>query len=192
MVEDDDAVLTSYRLVLRDCIADGDSGIDSGTNDLAGELFGDNFAEDEADRRILEEVVYCTQGFDGVRAVEQSISEGKSFSVAFIDMRMPPGIDGLETAKRIRAIDPHINIVIVTAFSDHVASKVAEIVAPPDKLFYLAKPFEPMEIQQLASALSHKWVFESSLERTNEHLTERCAELERMNAKLTATEAIAI
>ena len=66
---------------------------------------------------------------------------------------MPPGIDGRETAKRIRALDPEINIVIVTGFSDFSPLEISKAAGPADKIFYIAKPFEVAEIQQTAAAL---------------------------------------
>ena len=192
IVDDDEAIIVGYQLVLSGLVLESDPKTGSDTNDLASDLFADELHEDNAGRRFLQDVVCCTQGLDGVRAVEQSISDGEPFSVAFIDMRMPPGIDGLETAKRIRAIDPHINIVIVTGYSDYHPHEIAQSVGPPDKLFCLAKPFEPMEIQQLAAALSHKRLFETNLERKNEELVGRCAELQRINAELTASAASSI
>ncbi|GAA3269177.1 hypothetical protein GCM10020258_41510 [Sphingomonas yabuuchiae] len=61
---------------------------------------------------------HCHQGLEAVAAVERAQAEGSPFAVAFIDIRMPPGIDGRETARRIRALDPDIHIVIVTGYSD--------------------------------------------------------------------------
>ena len=66
---------------------------------------------------------------------------------------MPPGIDGKETATRIRALDPDINLVIVTGFSDFSPIEISKAAGPADKIFYIAKPFEIAEVVQTATAL---------------------------------------
>jgi diguanylate cyclase (GGDEF)-like protein len=192
VIEDDPAVTASYRSTLRGLVPEPDKDAGAGPDDLARDLFGAEPVEDGVEMRIVEDVTYCSQGLDGVRAVEESLASGAPFSVAFIDIRMPPGIDGLETAVRIRALDPRINIVIVTGYSDHARATITNLVPPPDKLFYLSKPFAPAEIQRLTLALTSKWRFEASLELANEALAARCAELERTNTALAASEARAI
>ena len=103
------------------------------------------------------ELEFVDQGLDGVDAIRNSIETKCPFKVVFIDMRMPPGIDGRETAKRIRDIDPKIEIVIVTAYSDHDLQEVVDYIGYKDKLLYLKKPFDSAEIKQMATALSTKW-----------------------------------
>lgn len=119
------------------------------------------------------ELATVSQGDDAVQAVVRAHEEGKPFAVAFLDVRMPPGTDGVEAAARIRAIDGDINIVIVTAYSDTDLRTIGERVLPADKLFYLTKPFHPLEIQQFAHALAHKWHSERSLRVAHRLLEER-------------------
>lgn len=110
------------------------------------------------------------QGDEAVEAVRQSVKTRHRFSVALIDMRMPPGIDGVTTAEQIREIDPDINIVIVTGFSDITPSQISERVPPIDKLLYCQKPVQAVELTQLAHSLTAKWAAERSLEATSERL----------------------
>ena len=72
------------------------------------------------------------------------------FSVAFVDMRMPKGMDGLETIKRIWKIDPNLQVVICTAFSDHSMDDVIDCLGYSDRLLLLRKPLAQDEARQLA------------------------------------------
>lgn len=127
---------------------------------LANELFGDvpgTEADPALSRPRVFDVHFAPQGIDGVAMVKQARECNDPFKVAFIDVRMPPGIDGRETARRIRAVDEEINLVIVTAYSDHSATDIAAVAGPPDKIFYLNKPFGSEEVRQMALALSRRW-----------------------------------
>lgn len=103
------------------------------------------------------EVHTANQGIEGIKLVQNALEEDAPFQVAFIDMRMPPGINGAETAKRIRQIDPDIEIVFVTAYSDIDLGKIVSEIGKPDKLLYLKKPFDSQEVKQLALNLSVKY-----------------------------------
>ena len=79
------------------------------------------------------------------------------FAVAFLDMRMPPGRDGVWAAARIRELDPAIEIVVCTAYSDVDPRDIGGMVPPEEKLSYLQKPFHPHEIRQMTISLASKW-----------------------------------
>ncbi len=102
-------------------------------------------------------VTACSQGREAIAKVQEAWDCGQPFQVAFIDIRMPPGIDGITTAEEIRKIDPFIELVIVTAFSDVTTAEIVERVPPADKLLYLQKPLHAQEIWQFTTALSTKW-----------------------------------
>jgi diguanylate cyclase (GGDEF)-like protein len=99
----------------------------------------------------------CDGAQAAVAAVRQSLSSGDPFAVAFLDMRMPPGPDGLWAAARIRELDPAIEIVICTAFSDVDPAEIGRLVPPEEKLSYLQKPFHANEIRQMVVSLASKW-----------------------------------
>jgi diguanylate cyclase (GGDEF)-like protein len=84
------------------------------------------------------------------------VAAGEPFNVAFIDMRMPPGADGAWAAAQIRVIDPLVEIVICTAYSDVDPRAIGARVPHGPKLFYLQKPFHPNEVLQMALALGEK------------------------------------
>jgi len=101
--------------------------------------------------------VFCKDGESAVAAVRDALEAGLPFAVAFLDMRMPPGPDGVWAAKRMRELDPAIEIVICTAYSDTDPGSIGGLVPPEDKLSYLQKPFHPHEIRQMTISLASKW-----------------------------------
>ncbi len=160
---------------------------------LARELFADDSATPEHEDSDAEtasfQVDHAEQGLDGLRLVADALAADEPYQIAFIDIRMPPGIDGKETAKRIREIDPDINMVIVTGYSDHSALDIARVAGPVDKLFYVSKPFDADEVLQLARALGQRWVNDRELKRVRNELADRVAQLERQGIELAANEA---
>jgi len=110
------------------------------------------------------------QGQEGVARVEQALREGRPYAMAFIDMRMPPGWDGLETIERLWDRDPHVQVAICSAHSDYDWTEVVARLGNSDKLLVIKKPFEPIEVLQCANALSRKWENERTLRRQVEHL----------------------
>lgn len=176
IVDDEQNILDAYRQVLADL-----HGLDeqrTRLDELESKLFKGSTAHHPSPTFDL---CLCRQGTEAVMAVQESIAQGSPFAVAFLDVRMPPGPDGVWTAAQIRALDPWVNIVIVTAYSDLSPMEINHKVRPPDRLLYMQKPFHTHEIQQFALALSAKWQAEKELLATNQHLdhlvTERTREL---------------
>ena len=102
---------------------------------------------------------------------------------------MPPGIDGKETATRIRALDPDINLVIVTGYSDFSPIEISKAAGPLDKIFYIAKPFEVAEVVQTATALSSRWAVDHELTAARAQLAEQVVQLEEQGLELAANES---
>ena len=130
----------------------------------------------------------CRQADEAVEAVSGAIEEGRPFAVAFLDVRMPPGPDGVWAAQEIRKLDPQIEIVIVTGFSDYHPNEIARLVLPSYKLLYVHKPYHIHEILQTAKSLTAKWKNERELlaiQRELETRVEnRTRELARVNEEL--------
>ncbi|MFJ7282845.1 putative bifunctional diguanylate cyclase/phosphodiesterase [Pseudomonas sp. NPDC099000] len=97
------------------------------------------------------------QGQEALEMVKRAQAEGRPYAMAFTDMRMPPGWDGLETIERLWKVDPHLQIALCTAFSDYSWEDMAERLEFGDQLLVLKKPFDSLEIRQMASALTWKW-----------------------------------
>jgi diguanylate cyclase (GGDEF)-like protein len=151
VVDDDPSVRTAYANVLAPR-----RGRRTTIDNLETGLFGSPTTKGTGLVKALD-VACASQGQEALGLVERAVAEGRPFAVAFIDMRMPPGWDGLTTAERIRAVDPQIQIVIATAYSDHAWDDVVRRLGRVDSLLLLKKPFDANEVQQMAAALSEKW-----------------------------------
>lgn len=130
------------------------------------------------------EVVQCEQGDQALKHVKESIKADAPFSVAFLDLNLPPGPDGIWTGEEIRKIDPYINFVIVTGMPDIDLNEIASRIPPEDKILYIQKPFHFLELRQFATALSMRWRLERLLQSTNAELKEKVDELEKNRAEL--------
>lgn len=94
------------------------------------------------------EVVACSQGDDAIKCAIEAAREGHPFDVVILDVRMPPGIDGVEAGSQIRKLDPNIEIVFVTGFSDIPRDELERRVPPPMKLHYFNKPISFMRLAE--------------------------------------------
>jgi two-component system NtrC family sensor kinase len=121
-------------------------------------------------------VRYVRNGADAVREAAAASAAGRPFAVAFVDVQMPPGIDGVETAAQLWRDHPELEIVLCTAYTDYSWQAIAARLPTPDQLVILRKPFEPIEIRQLAACLSEKW-------RRGRALAQRVLALEARVAK---------
>lgn len=128
----------------------------------------------------------ASQGQEGLELVEAAVADSRPFALAFIDVRMPPGWDGMETAVRIRACDPRIEIVIATAYSDRSCEEIVRAVGTPGKILFVRKPFDPEEIRQLAVALTDKWNVALREETQRQELEEKIITLETMKREQEA------
>jgi CheY-like chemotaxis protein len=174
VVDDEPEVLETYQHVFQCIVAAPADALAV----LAADLF-DVPTPTPSSKMTISAVDMCRQGEDAVRHVENKEADGIHYPVAFIDMRMPPGIDGLETAKRLRRLSPDINIVVVTGYSDYAPQQIALEVGSTDRLFYLVKPFNPDELLQLTVTLVNRW---QSERRLAQDLVTKICELEVANA----------
>jgi diguanylate cyclase (GGDEF)-like protein len=157
---------------------------------MADALFGNmDSSEPSAFPSDEFELVHAMQGLDGLRQVAEALACNNPFQIAFVDVRMPPGIDGKETAKRIREIDPNINLVIVTGYSDYTALDIASVAGPVDRLFYISKPFDPEELVHTARALGQRWFSDQEMSRIRTALADQVKALELQGIELAANEA---
>lgn len=181
IADDEVRIRTEYARVLMP-----EGGIDiQRLEQLRAELFGkDTGAKDS----VCFDVTLCPEGGKAIEAVRTSLQHGEPFQVAILDVRMPPGIDGVTAAAEIRKLDPDIQIVIATAYSDTPPSDILCQVPPAEKLFYVQKPLHSLEIQQLATALCEKWRTEQKLlglsARLEADVAARTTELTETNRRL--------
>jgi diguanylate cyclase (GGDEF)-like protein len=169
LVVDDDAMLINEYLK---CLGK-DFEPDEATSTL-GDLEKVLFGEETDDRGAARfDVQSRNQGTAAVEAVRDAVKTGNPFAIVFLDIRMPPGIDGIETAQKIRAIDPNINIVIVTGSLSPEPEDLGTEIPPADRIFFFKKPFHGIECRQLAAALCGKWHADLALRRANDVLEQR-------------------
>lgn len=169
--DDDENLIAEYiRCLNEDFIADVATAT---LTDLEKVLFGEETNEKGA---IGFQVATRDQGEAAVEAVRGAVAENAPFAIVFLDVRMPPGIDGIEAARQIRALDRNVNIVIVTGSMGPELDNLDSEVPPADKIFFFKKPFHAVECRQLAAALCGKWHSDMALRRANEELEHRVEE----------------
>ncbi|MGH7241862.1 MAG: EAL domain-containing protein [Phycisphaerales bacterium] len=174
LIDDNEAIHADIRKILAPAASDG--SIEA----LEAALFG---TKGEASARTFE-LDSALQGREGVDKAATAVTQGRPYAVAFVDMRMPPGWDGLETIERLWEKDPDIQVVICSAHSDYSRDQIVERLGATHRLLILKKPFDPAEISQLASALTEKW---NQTKRANLRLTELEAIVENRVIELRTT-----
>lgn len=107
--------------------------------------------------RLTFQLDSAYQGREALELVERALAEGRPYALVFTDMRMPPGWDGIETIEQLWKADPHLQIALCTAYSDYTWEAMAERLEFGDQMLVLKKPFDSLEIRQMASALTWKW-----------------------------------
>ncbi|SHJ93908.1 response regulator receiver modulated diguanylate cyclase/phosphodiesterase [Malonomonas rubra DSM 5091] len=138
-------------------------------NDPAGddlhELESSLFGEATAKKHLLKyDVDFASQGQEALEMVIEAEKQEKPYSVAFIDGRMPPGWDGIETIKNIWKVSPALQVVLCTAYADYSWDEIQKSLGETDSLVILKKPFDNVEVMQLAHALSCKWAMSREIE----------------------------
>jgi len=185
VVDDEPDILDAYRTALAPPLPAGTSSDGTSRREtLRAELFGNESAPAGDYSSLI--VSCCRQGQDAVALVRQAMIENDPFAVIFLDIRMPPGIDGLETAQQIRTLDTDVNIVIVTGFSDYGAACINKAIPPLQNLLFFHKPIRADELKQLALALSAKWLAEKTLNALTRELESRVAARTEALAKANA------
>ncbi len=148
-------------------------------------LFGD---APEVTRAWSFQIDSAFQGEEGLEKVRAAVAAGQPYAVAFIDVRMPPGWDGIETIGRIWNEFPDLQVVICTAYSDYSWDEISKAVGNTDHVLVLKKPFDNVEVLQMAHALAKKWQLTQIANRQMAELdalvAQRTAELRRANEEL--------
>ncbi|HTQ30054.1 MAG TPA: response regulator [Opitutaceae bacterium] len=128
------------------------------------------------------------QGRDGLAMVQQALMMEQPYAMAFVDVRMPPGWDGIETTHELWKVAPDLQIVICTAYSDYSWEQMLAKLGSSDRLLILKKPFDTVEVLQLANALTEKWnqlqQIRANAEELERRVRERTADLQATNAAL--------
>jgi diguanylate cyclase len=159
LVADDEAeVRDAYRQILSEADMSSETAMFHNLRErLFSKAMQDQLAKGISSSDTSFAPVFCDGAEAAVAAVREALAADDPFAVAFLDMRMPPGPDGVWAAQRIRELDPAIEIVICTAYSDVDPRDISAMVPPEEKLSYLQKPFHPHEIRQMTISLASKW-----------------------------------
>jgi signal transduction histidine kinase len=177
IVDDNAAIHHDFRKIL----AASDQTADAALASLEAALFDDAPAASAPRTGRSFQLTSAHQGREALQRVTEAVSAGQPFAVAFVDVRMPPGWDGIETTTHLWKADPSLQVVICTAYSDYSWEEMTAKLGISENLVLLKKPFDPAEVQQLAHALSEKWRLSRSLRmrmRSLEHaVLERTAAL---------------
>jgi diguanylate cyclase len=182
IIDDNAAIHHDFRKVLGTKVEDTARFV---LTAIEAELFGD---PSTAASHPNFEIDSAHQGQEGVQMARAAVNEGRPYAMAFVDMRMPPGWDGLETIEHLWEVDPDVQVVICSAHTDYDWTEVVNRLGHSDKLLVLRKPAEPIEVLQCASALIRKWENEQlvrdQMKRLEQTLTVRTRGLDAANRQL--------
>lgn len=158
-----------------------------GLDELERRALGGSHTPSAGDIPVYE-IVSAFQGTEALERVKSASSANEHYALAFVDMRMPPGWDGLQTIEQLWSVDPGLQVVICSAYSDYDWDEVLERLKRPDKLLVIKKPFEAVEVLQCANALTGKWNGERKLRKhlasLEETIRDRTASLAAINEQL--------
>lgn len=143
---------------------------------LKKELFGE---KDTDQGETVIDIKYCIddayQGNEAVEMVRMARESGDPYSLVFMDVRMPPGIDGIETIESIWEIDPDVGVVICTAYSDYTWDQIVTKLGQNDNLLFMRKPFDNVSLKQIALAMTTKWSLKMQVREHIENLEKQVA-----------------
>lgn len=179
VIDDNPAIHEDFRKILV-----SDSSVDE-LSECEAAFFGDDA---QADVQPDFELGFAHQGQEGLEMVLAAIADERPYAMAFVDMRMPPGWGGLKTIEHLWQVDPDLQVVICTAYSDNSWSDICQRLGQTDGLLVLKKPFDIAEVSQLASALTEKWTLTKQARLKQQDLEElveqRTTELREQAAAL--------
>ena len=186
VIDDNPSIHADVRKILCPKISETAVSLDA----LEAELLGESTPS--APRRAAPSftVDSALQGREGLALVQAANAAGLPYAMAFVDVRMPPGWDGVETTLELWKVSPDLQIVICTAYSDYSWDEMLRKIGGSDRLVVLKKPFDSIEVLQLANALTEKW---NLLDQGRAHADElerrvraRTSDLEAANTALQA------
>ena len=184
----------NYRVL----IVDDEDGIHSDFKDMLkpnrrprlpaalAEAFLDKVPENKTVFLPKFELLHATSGEEAHDVICTAKASNRPIAVAYIDVRMPPGIDGVEAIRRIRQIEKDIEMVIMTAYTDKPLPEIVRDMKLLNKLLYIRKPFEPEEVQQITLSLVERWNVEQELGNKQQQIVTHHQNLEIRNQRLEA------
>src|SRR3954453_19445882 len=152
VIDDNPAIHADIRKILTKSSAESDTTLLEKAEALL-------FDKQAAPKEVVAdfEIDSAYQGQDGFEKIKTSLAENRPYALAFVDVRMPPGWDGIETISRIWEIYPELQVVICTAYSDYSWENITRQFGHSDSVLIIKKPFDNIEVLQMAHALVKKW-----------------------------------
>ncbi len=178
VIDDNPAIHADVRKILCPPVSAAAASVDA----LEAELLGDPAAPARPTANFSVDSAH--QGREGLVLVQKAAAESRPYAMAFVDVRMPPGWDGVETTLELWKVAPDLQIVICTAYSDYSWDEMLAKIGGTDRLVILKKPFDTIEVLQLANALTEKW---NLLAQARVHAEELEANVRRRTAELEKT-----
>jgi CheY-like chemotaxis protein len=172
VIDDSPAIHQDFRKIL--CT---DRYCSSELEAIGNSLFGES---NSLGKQYRFEIDSAFQGHEGLARVHHAMQEGRPYEMAFLDVRMPPGLDGIEVTPMLWKADPNLEIVICTAYSDYSWEQIFGKVGTSDRLFILKKPFDRVEVLQMAHALVERRRLHQEA-RINLHRLENAVEVQAKN-----------
>jgi len=151
VIDDNTAIHEDFQKILGSM-----SETNSELDDMESFLF-DTETDHGRNSDVQFEIEYASQGQEGLDIVRKANEAGNPFSLAFVDGRMPPGWDGIETISHLWKESPELQVVLCTAYADYSWSEIQKVLGESDSLLILKKPFDNVEVLQMAHALTRKW-----------------------------------
>lgn len=149
IVDDNQSIHSDFRKILSSTSSD----LDKELSELEKVLLNSTSEPQKCDTEITYHIDSAYQGEEAIQKVEAAEKDGKQYAVIFMDVRMPPGMNGIEAIEKIWKINNHIEVVICTAYSDYSWDDIIKKVGSTDKLLFLKKPFYSIEVRQMALSL---------------------------------------
>ncbi len=177
LVDDNESIHSDIVSILN-----GKEEVDEDLLDMESELFGDSSASSEPNSSsdfIMYDIDHAYQGEEAVEMVEKAQDSGYPYSLIFMDVRMPPGMDGIQTIQKIWSKFPYIEVVICTAYSDYSWDEIIDSLGNSDKLLFMKKPFDGTALKQTALTLTTKWQLQQEAIRYTENLEKEVDERTR-------------
>ena len=189
VIDDTPSIHQDFRRLLSS--SEGTASLD----ELGASLFGNKPPSRPRAHRF--EVDSAFQGEEGLQRVAAARKEGRPYAVAFVDVRMPPGIDGVETTERLWREDPDLQVVLCSAYTDYSWEQVVQRLGISQRLLILHKPFDSIEVRQMAHSLAEKWELLrrdrrrlQELEEANLRLRQETEERMRLEAQLAQAQKL--
>lgn len=199
LVDDQEQIHGDYRKILS-----GETGPVDEYENAAAAFFGDEKSPEEGalSQTPAFQLASAFQGREAYEKIEQANRDGAPYALTFMDVRMPPGWDGIETISRIREVDEEIQVVISTAYADYVWEDIYDTFGSTDSIVFMRKPFDATEVQQLATTMTEKWnlaraarmrmdQLEQEVKRRTHDLQQALEDLKKTQVQLIQSEKMA-